>query len=270
VYLLNLDSHSNVVVHDALQSPALALFDTFGQSCSMDRTGTLFAIGIPGFDNITLDPNSIDRGAVQTYFRSLDGSELGHIELGPLLLYPKTQNRCQFGLALSISPDGNWLAVGAACALNESFIGDAFIYASTLGTWSLVQVLTDSTLPAASVFGYGFSFSNDSRHLLISSSGVSQNAYRYELNATSQLWGLAEKIISHPDYLDDTGSQFGYAMAFAPDFTYLLISSPLSSFSDQTIPVTIDPSYVSRGEVGFLLFFLWNGPTLFLAECATE
>ena len=107
--------------------------DNFGISISLSEDGNIIAIGAPNYNG-----NSNDIGQVKVYTLSNgQWNQLGNTLQG-------TENNHFFGASVSLSDDGNTLAVGAP-GFGGSDIGQTKVFSFSAGTWNLLGNSIDGT-----------------------------------------------------------------------------------------------------------------------------
>ncbi len=152
-----------------------AEFDGFGSVVALSADGNTLAIsanadsnGQLGITNATDTPLPRDTagphsGAVYIFTRSNNTwSEQAYIKPDVRLTHPF------FGSSLSISNDGNTLAVGTYMSLFEISGNSVFIYTRNINTWSQLTTLTGSNTEDGDNFGATLSLSGDGRTLAVS------------------------------------------------------------------------------------------------------
>lgn len=165
--------------------------DQFGEFLSLSVDGSTLAVGarkeasnamtVNGTEN---DNSSVDSGAA--YVFSYDGSVWSQ------QAYVKASNAeagDQFGVSLSLSGDGNVLAVGSlredsnATSINGNesdntvlFSGAVYIFNRVAGIWSKQSYIKSSNAGAGDQFGEFLNLSNDGNTLAVGSRNEGSNA----------------------------------------------------------------------------------------------
>lgn len=146
--------------------------DTFGEVVALSADGTTLAVGAHGEDsaanvvNGDQDDNSASNaGAVYVFSRNADGAWAQQAYLKA----PNAGGSAGFGVSLSLSADGDTLAVGA---WGENGIasgsGAAYIFARTdTGTWQPQDYLKASNAGKYDSFGLALSLSGDGSTLAV-------------------------------------------------------------------------------------------------------
>jgi hypothetical protein len=180
-------------------------YSAFSGQISLNSDGSIVAIGALGYNSNT--------GLVQIYqYTSGSWTQLGSTLNG-------TASNNLFGISLSLSSDGNKLAIGASG--NNSDTGLLQIYQYTSGNWSqvggnLVGLATNNQ------FGVTSSLSSDGTIVAIGATGNNSNTglvqiYQY----TSGNWTQIGGNILGPA----TGSVFGCSLFLSSDGSKLAISA---------------------------------------------
>ncbi len=162
------------------------MIDEFGTDVTMSSNGNTIVIGAPfersiatGINGDQLDDEALFAGAAYVFVRSSAGSWSQQAYLKA----SNTDADDQFGMALSVSDDGNTLAVGAlfedsaATGINgdetaNSAAGAGAVYVfvrSSTGTWSQRSYIKASNTDADDQFGDVLSISGDGKTLAIGS-----------------------------------------------------------------------------------------------------
>jgi len=171
--------------------------DIFGESVALNADGTVLAVGTYDEDsaassiNGNQNDNSLaDSGAVYVFARSstTDGTSEGWKQQA----YIKASNPGVddfYGFAISLSADGNTLAVGAA---NEDSVatgingsqsdntaidsGAVYVYTNNDGSWQQQAYLKASNTNAGDGFGYKLRLGGDGNTLVVGANGEASNA----------------------------------------------------------------------------------------------
>jgi hypothetical protein len=135
--------------------------DSFGYSISLSSDGNILAVGSQG--------ESSNAGRVRVYTRPIGGTTWSLQQT----LTPDVANG-QFGSSLSLSSDGNTIAVGSV--YEYSYTGRVRVYTRPIGgtTWSLQQSFTTSI--SEGQFGSSVSISQDGNTIAVGSLGESSSA----------------------------------------------------------------------------------------------
>ena len=156
--------------------------DNFGLSISLDADGNTLAVGAPGeasgatgINGDAADNSAVLSGAVYVFTRSSSGwSQQAYVKAN------NTGGGDQFGSALSLSADGNTLAVGAFAedsnatgvngdAANDGALesGAVYIFTRSAGNWSQQAYVKASNTGTGDRFGTSVSLSADSDTLAV-------------------------------------------------------------------------------------------------------
>jgi hypothetical protein len=132
----------------------------------------------------------------------------------------------QFGTSVSLSSDGNTLAVGAPGDDESPYVnsGSAYIFTYS-GTWAQQQKLIEGSSVTASSYGKDVKVSSDGLKLVVARSSVSaagtDSVFIYQYSGGT--WTLsAEKEAPLQNVY------FGYAIALSGSGSNLLVGVPLS------------------------------------------
>jgi len=158
--------------------------DRFGYSISLSGDGTTLAVGsyiedsaTTGINGNQADNTSVDSGAVYVYSQSTGiWSQQAYVKAS------NTEAGDFFGVSVSLSDDGNTLAVGAygedssltgvgGNQLDNAAIyaGAAYVFSRTTGTWSQQAYIKASNTEAQDYFGYSLILSGDGNSLAVDS-----------------------------------------------------------------------------------------------------
>ena len=175
--------------------------DLFGQSVSLSDDGNSLAVGTPeenssstGVDSVE-NNNSTDTGAVYVFVRD-SGSQWTQ------QAYIKASNTGkddEFGYAVSISGDGNSLAVGAIKEDSDATgvdgeqnnssatdSGAVYVFTRSSDTWSQQAYIKASNSGAGDEFGYAVSLSGDGNSLAVGTRYEDSNAEGISSGAPAQ------------------------------------------------------------------------------------
>ncbi|VAW99558.1 probable outer membrane secretion protein -Rhodobacter capsulatus, partial [hydrothermal vent metagenome] len=145
--------------------------DSFGQTVSLSGNGNMLVVGASGegsaatgisTDGSGEDDNTAHRsGAVYIF-----GHDGGVWSQQVYVKASNTEAADSFGSAVSLSGDGNTLAVGAQQEGNSSS-GAVYVFSHSGGIWSQESYVKASTIGAADRFGYAISLSGDGNTLAV-------------------------------------------------------------------------------------------------------
>ncbi|PML79162.1 hypothetical protein [Enterovibrio norvegicus] len=177
VYIFTLSN--NVWVQQSyLKANNVDVDDEFGVRLSLDANGQTLAVGVPDEDSADqttpLDNTDTESGAVYIFERSGDS--------WAQTAYLKASNAEQddlFGMAVSLSADGETLAVGSigedSNDPNNSSdnaapsSGAVYVFTSSSGVWSETAYLKASNLDSSDSFGSVVALSDDGQVMLVTS-----------------------------------------------------------------------------------------------------
>jgi hypothetical protein len=152
---------SSWVYRNTIASPyTLEAYAMFGSGLALSSDGSILAVGIEKYDDTY---NS--QGGV--YIFEWDGSTWSQ---SALITASDATNNVYFGSSCALSPDGNYLYVGASGA--NSNHGALYIFQKSIDTWAEVDVLTsgDDTQTSEN-FGRSCAVSSDKSLLVVGASG---------------------------------------------------------------------------------------------------
>ena len=173
--------------------------DYFGNSMSLSSDGNTLAVGISGDDSNAIgingneaDNSLIDAGAASVFIRSgATWSQQAYLKAS------NTGARDYFGNSLSLSADGNTLAVGAVTESSSvtgingdqtsnsfSSAGAVYTYTRTGTTWSQQAYLKASNTTELDRFGFRVVLSSDGGTLAVSAWGDDSSATGVNGNQT--------------------------------------------------------------------------------------
>ena len=170
--------------------------DRFGFSVSLDDDGNSLAVGarqedssVKGIDGVQNNNNSNDTGAVYVFSRSITGtwSQQAYIKAR------NTGAGDEFGYSVSLSDDGNSLAVGAINEDSNStgvngmedndlkwLSGAVYVFVRHSDTWSQQAYIKASNTDTNDLFGISVSLSDDGNSLAVGATNEDSNAQRRE------------------------------------------------------------------------------------------
>lgn len=210
-FLANTGKGSGYGIGSFLQSGAdidgEAVGDESGFSVAISRDGTTVAIGSPGNDG---DPVINDRGSVRVY--RMVGQlwqKIGQDIDGDAALD-------FFGQAVSLSADGNLLAVGAPDNNYQAYsnTGLVKIYNWTGSTWNLRDIIPPGDTALQNLnFGSALSLSDDGTRLVVGGRGYSTaKGAVYIYSYVEGQWNL-----DHRDVGQLNGDALGYSVSISGD-----------------------------------------------------
>lgn len=198
-------------------------FSSFGTSVSLDQTGVSLAVGAP-LD--TTDTGGANAGKVSVYRFNGTSWEAK----GSTLSTFTGDEEDAFGQAVSLSNDGNRLAVGAPDSFfgfGPTYIGYVQVWEYASETWTQLGDDIVSNFDGDK-FGNNIQLSGDGTHLTI---GAIENFDTNNPNGRAQVWKLNSTIWEQVgndimgESADDAG---GTAVAISDDGSIAAIGSPLN------------------------------------------
>ncbi len=259
-------------------------FDQFGQAISLASDGRTLAVSATGESSIArgingdeLNNSATNSGAVYLY-RDNGNSwvQQAYIKAS------NTDSFEQFGTSVSLSSDGNTLAVGTqgersnATGINNdesnnsaSLSGAVYLYRYNGSNWLQQAYIKASNTDPSDSFGYSTSLSADGNTLVVGAPGEASNSkgidgaennndsslagaaylYRYESNQ----W-LQKAYIKASN--TDAGNGFGYSVALSPDANKLAVSA-YKEKSNAT-GINGDQNNIAANESGAVYLFHYN------------
>ena len=134
---------------------------------------------------------------------------------------PSSQADAKFGTQVSLSGNGQVLAVGAP---GQNDAGSVYIYQKTNGQWMFAQELLPSNLQAEDQFGSALSLSDTGHTLVVSARGKNQEAgaaYIFEYDGRE--WS-EESYLTAPN--PQAEARFGFFVVLNPIASVLAIGAP--------------------------------------------
>ncbi|MEO8062442.1 MAG: integrin [Pseudomonadota bacterium] len=225
--------------------------DFFSYRVALSGDGQTMAISAPFEDGngVVVTDNSVDRaGAVYLFSREV----ANQWTFRTYLKAPAIDADDRFGWSLSLSQDGNTLAVGmpyedsAATGINGDLddnsatrAGAVFIYTRTTGEWTRQAYLKASNAEASDDFGYAVSLSGDGNVLAVgapredsSVNGIDgfQNTNLADDAGAAYLFNRSGAAWTQKAYVKSSwsgaGHNFGVALALSRDGHSLAVTAP--------------------------------------------
>ena len=237
-------------------------FSSFGNSVSLSSDGNTLAVG-----SYTEPP--LYTGAVRIYVRTgTSWSTTPQVELSSNELYLSGH----FGSSVSLSSDGNTLAVGSFG--ENSNAGAVRIYSKSGSTWSTIpqiKLITDNT---SGRFGNSVSLSSDGNTLAVGSYIENSNAGAVRIFVkTGTSWSSTPHVLLEPN--NDGSCEFGNSVSLSSDGNTLAVGLNRKSSNagavrifvktgtswTTTPPVSLS-SNESNGRFGYSVSLSSNGNTL--------
>ena len=225
--------------------------DAFGLQVALSGDGQTLAVAAPYEDGngVLISDNSIDNaGAVYLFSRAAGGPWT----FSTYLKAPDIDADDKFGWSLSLSQDGNTLAVGmpdedsAATGIDGGFDDDSasragavFIFARNQGEWTRQAYLKASNAEASDLFGYSVSLSGDGNVLAVgapledsSVNGIDgfENTNLADGAGAAYLFNRSGATWTQQAYVKSSWSaadhNFGFALALSRDGHSLVVTAP--------------------------------------------
>lgn len=192
--------------------------ERFGESVAISSDGNTAIVG-------AREQGLSDRGAAYIYTRSgSTWTEEQKIEA------PVPTSNEWFGQSVSISNDGNTVAVGAPGRDSQGLDGAVYIFTRTAGTWTLQDTLVASDAAANDKFGDSVALSGNGDNVIIgatreTTAGSPQAGAAYIFTRSGSTWTEEQKIIGSTVNAQD---QFGYAVAMSDDGNSAVVTAPIA------------------------------------------
>jgi hypothetical protein len=206
VCLILIDSVSmGAIKQQKIAASDIGMFSRFGWSVSISGDGNTIAVGVPFDDR---ESNS-DQGSTYIYWRS--GRQW--------VLQEKVTSTDgvafdRFGWSVSISSDGNTMAVGAPFnkISGTSEQGSAYVFVRNSGKWIQQQKLTVSDGSDGDRFGWAVSISSDGNIIVIGAplvnvGGRSDQGSSYVFVRSKEQWIQQQKLTALDGSADDNFGQ---------------------------------------------------------------
>jgi hypothetical protein len=193
------------------------LFDLFGSAVSLDRTGSILAVGAPGND-----AGGLEAGQVKI-FELVDTTwiQRGSNINGSVSDYS--------GTSLNLSADGKRMAIGAPQDFILGGFGGAKVYAWNNTAW--IQLGASLISPNFfDFYGETVSLSGDGNKLAVGARGIvagNENG----LVEVYEWSGIAWQIIGDTLKGDSASDEFGKSVALSYDGNALLVGAPRAKIS---------------------------------------
>ncbi len=229
--------------------------DSFGISLSLNFDGSTLAVGSAGEDGSGLgvgalsDELATDAGAVYVFTKTLGvWSQQAYVKAS------NTGASDFFGVSVSLSDDGNTLAVGAdredtsAVGINavednlSADSGAVYVFTRSVGTWSQQAFVKPSTTHTGDYFGSAVSLSGDGTTLAVGAknedsftfgigtipnTGASNSGAVFVYTRTGTVWSEQEYIKANNTGATDV---FGSAVTLSTNGNTLVVAAPREDF----------------------------------------
>jgi|GEM_PF-2151200 hypothetical protein len=244
--------------------------DKFGFSIALSSDGSTLAVGaqledssVGGIDP-TANDSAADAGAAYVFTRTGSSwSQQAYIKAAT----PSAGD--QFGIAVSLSDDGNTLAVGAdqedSSASNS---GAAYLFTRSGTTWSQQTKLKAGTPTANDGFGFSVAVSGDGSTLAVGA-GAPVDATGAEVtNSTGKAYiftqasGWAQQAELFSDNAD-AQDHFGHAVALSDDGNTLAVGATGEDSNSSGVNSAADNATATHESAGAAYIFTRSGSTWF-------
>ena len=187
--------------------------DLFGESVALSSDGSIIAVGAPGSQY-----TQSYAGLVRVY-KNENGTltQLGSDVIGNNQIYSK------FGSSVSLSDDGNTLAIGAIDAFPGG--GIVSVYRLVNNDWTLIgQNINDLDTYYDANFGASVALSSDGSKIAIGATkgNFSEAGYVVVFENINDTWVQVGDLING----DSIGDQFGREISISSDGTIIAIGAP--------------------------------------------
>ena len=236
--------------------------DNFGTSVSLSGDGNTLAVGAVNEDSNSTgvggadNSNAANSGAVYVFTRNtatVTWSQQAYVKAS------NTDADDKFGISVSLSGDGNTLAVGAYLedstatgvdGSQENFIlfgseinlaaGAVYVFTRSVDTWNQKAYIKASDLIAENLFGHSVSLSSDGNTLAVGAINEDSDAtgvngeyksgarnksgavYVFTRNTVTAIWSQQAYIKASNTGADD---QFGYSVSLSDDGNTLAVGA---------------------------------------------
>lgn len=195
----------------------------FGKGLALNDTGTVLAVGVPGYQS---------KGGVYIY----DWSGAAWVQRGALLQPADIAVGDNFGASVALSADGLVMAISATwwegATSNQ---GGVYIYDWSGAAWvQRGSVIVASITPGFNFFGAGVALNPAGDILAVGepwrTTALSQQGAVHVFDWSGAAW-VARAVFYDPTAADN--DRFGTSVALAGNGKYLLVGSPQETATDQ-------------------------------------
>ncbi len=214
--------------------------DYFGNSIALSADGTTMAVGAwedssaTGINGDQSDNSSIQSGAVYLFIKTGNTwAQQAYVKAS------NTSSNDYFGWSVSLSEDGNTLAVGASS--EDTLIGGsgaAYVFTRTNSVWSQQALIKASNPGGSDKFGFSVSLSNNGNTLAVgapyedcnstgingdeSNNSATSSGAAYVFTRTDSVWSQQAYVKA-----SNTGSNdwFGYSLSLSGDGNTLAVGA---------------------------------------------
>ncbi len=181
--------------------------DQFGNSVSLSADGQTLAVGANGDDN--------DMGSVYVFTRSKDA----WTDSQKLPTSEHSLVRRNFGYSVSLSADGQALAVGANSDDND--MGSVYVFTRSKNTWALQKKVTANVRAEKDAFGLSVNLSADGQTLAVGAPGVGDtknltaSGAVYVFSRSGDAWTEQQEVTAGGEAV--SGDGFGTHISLSAD-----------------------------------------------------
>lgn len=197
----------------------LAAGDRCASFLSLSGDGSTLAIGVNAH---TI--NAVRQGAVYIYTRTASVWTLQQ-----KIANPNAPFQAQFGSGVSLSTNGNRLAIGAynQTVNGSATVGAAYIYNRDGNVWTQETTFTPIGIAPLGQFGHGVSLSGDGETVavvsyMLSNNGIAEAGAAYVYVRQAGIWSMQARL-TQPD--TNTGDRFGSWVSLSKTGNVLLVAS---------------------------------------------
>lgn len=204
-----------------VQASDAAANDQIAYSLSLSADGKTLAVGAHGDDN----SGGVDAGSVYIY------TETGGVWSQQARLQASDAALSDyFGYAVSISADGNTLAVGAHCNNTNAGAdaGSVYIFTRSGVTWSQQADIQPSNARASDTFGFSVSISADGNTLAVGASWddsngtITDHGSAYLFTRSGSVWTQQLHVKATDAAVND---YFGYSVSISGDGSVMVVGA---------------------------------------------
>ena len=166
VHWINADARTSYGINQSIVAPNVDKGGEFGSAVAVSGDGTYLVIGAPGGPD---DSTALDRGTVYVYKYAKDGSSARYDLHQTLVPTADSQLGARFGAQISISSDGNTIAIASPLQHNDSTSvdeGRVYVYRLKNDVFYEHEALT-AELRDDIEFGTSLAISSDGADLLV-------------------------------------------------------------------------------------------------------
>lgn len=226
-------------------------YDGFGSSVALSADGSILAVGATGESGNGSAPGNnalMSAGAVYIFtFASSAWSQQSYIKPSAPV------GMIQFGAALALSGDGNYLAVGVS---PRATFGEVYVFAHNGALWP--QRLRYQSTDANTGFGGSVALSGDGSLLTVGAARDSVNASGgavFTFTRSENTWSPRSAALKPDKARDD--DDFGASVALSGDGSLLAVGVSLEDGSGKGVDG--DPANAGTADSGAVYLFTRSG-----------